>query len=157
MSIPVKRYLTSRIELLHINSFCRIYAYVALYSHCKLVTFSSNGYAVLCFGRISQVSVFRIPCCSPLFNADFSWMRILVTGACLGSILSLWLCPGCPRPRVFPCVSQKSPFVCSSGPPASRSQGGGHHRPASHSCCRRQPISQRESSSQGGPCLLVGL
>lgn len=52
VNIPVKRYLASRIELLHIIFFCRIRACVALYSHCKLVTFSSSGYALLSFGRM---------------------------------------------------------------------------------------------------------
>lgn len=157
VNILVKRYMKNRIELLQIISFYRIYAYIALYSPRELVTFFPSVYALLSFGKIFYILVFKILCSFPLFNAGFSGMRILVTGARLSSILSLWLCPGCLRPHAVQCISQKSPFVCSSGSSASRSQGGGHYRPAGHTHCRRQPVSQRENSSQGGPCLLVGL
>lgn len=103
--------------------------------------FCPGNNAVKAFGRIFCISVFRITCYFSLFNADLSWVRISVVGACLGSILSPWLCSGLSRPHVVQYVSQKSPSVCSSCSPASRSQGGGHHRSVGDTYCWRQPVS----------------
>lgn len=47
-------------------------------------------------------------------------MRILVTGACLDSVLSFWLRPGHPRPDLVQCVSQKSPFFVFQRSPSER-------------------------------------